>query len=440
MKLLIRSKSLILTAKPLGTFLAQMRMFLAAFGGNRNICALLIRHDISCELILKITGFDALRLAAAAVLPALLLTACGGNGTQPSADGGAGPTTSVSAPAPVATPPAAGYIDDGAAHGERETYQLSFLHEGASAVDAAFFAVMSRWSGAMNFTITEAVFGGDERPVTAVLDELSAAGVDGLIISASGDNLAVTNNYCNEANIPHVYAFDAPRGADGSALAPCVELDMSTAGRFMVDWLDAYARGSWGEDYVPEKTGVVMTSWLGDPKLAAIGDGVMLRAGELYPEPAENLIDAPPAGGELTEESAYNAVYMAIITYRGVDRWLIPCVSAEFGIGAARAAGTLGVSDRVLVISADMDAIFALWDGDAPEAPDAVVAIENPANAGTALAGLIALRDGRATPETLWQDIRRPGDVCSVFEGRLRAVTRDEYAAYLQYISSLIEE
>ncbi|MDR1589293.1 MAG: hypothetical protein LBS51_03785 [Oscillospiraceae bacterium] len=51
--LIIRSKSLILTAKPLGTFLAHMRMFLAACGGNRNICALLIRHDISCELLIE---------------------------------------------------------------------------------------------------------------------------------------------------------------------------------------------------------------------------------------------------------------------------------------------------------------------------------------------------------------------------------------------------
>jgi predicted small lipoprotein YifL len=374
---------------------------------------------------------------AEAALLALTLAACGGGGAllPPRADDSPGVSPSVSPPAAAA----AGYVDDGADHGGRETYAFTFLHEGASAVDSAFFTTMSSWSGAMNFTLNEAVFGGEEGAAAVVLGELSAADVDGVIISASGDDLTVTNNYCNKLGMPHIYVFDTPRGADGNALAPCVELDMVSAGRFMTDWLDAYARKTWGAEYVPEKTAVIRTLWPDDPKLAAISDGVASRARELYPEPAANLIDATPSGGELTAEAAYNAVYMAIITYRGVDRWLIPCISDEFGLGAAAASETLGVSDRVAILSAGMDAVFALWNGNSAGAPGAVVAIESSANAGAALAGLIALRDGRAEPDSLWSDLRRPGDACSVFTGRLRAVTRDEYADYRRYVSSLIK-
>ncbi|MDR2357786.1 MAG: hypothetical protein LBD92_06890 [Oscillospiraceae bacterium] len=366
---------------------------------------------------------------------ALLLSACGG-GVRPSPDGGSGAAPPVPPP-PVAS---AGYIDDGADHGGRAPYLFSFLHEDASVVDAAFFAMMERWSDAMNFTLVESVFGGDGRSAVGVLDELSDAGVDGVVISASGDDLTVTNNYCNELGIPHVYVFNAPRGADGGALAPCVEIDMSAVGGFMVDWLDAHARKAWGEEYIPEKTGVIRTRRDDDSKLAAISEGVSLRARELYPETGGNMADASPSGGELTAETAYNAVYMAIITYRGADRWLIPCVSVEFGRGAAAAAETLGVSDKVAILSVEMEAVFALWDGSDAGVPGAAVAIESPANAGAALAGLIALRDGRAEPDALWSELKRPGDVCAVFTGRLRAVTRDEYADYRQYIGSLVEK
>jgi hypothetical protein len=373
--------------------------------------------------------------AALALALALMVTACGdgSDGTPSSPNGGR--ESSAGSPSPV--PAAAGNIDDGAAHDKRETFLFSFLHEGASAVDSAYFAMMSRFSGTMNFTLTETPFGGDYGSVTDKLAALTEMDVDGLIISASGDDLTVTNNYCNELDIPHVYVFNAPRGASGEALAPCVELDMTFAGRFMTDWLNTHARSTWGDEYAPEKTGFVATGWDGDPKLASMSGGSALRVTELYPELAGNIIYASlPSDVGMTPEAAYNAVYMAIITYRGVDRWLIPCVSDEFAISAARAAKTLGVSDRVLIISPEMDPVFEYWDANGEDSLTAAVTVDAPVNTGTALAGLIALRDGRATRDTLWQELREPGEAFSVFKGRLRAVTRAEYLDYRQYVNA----
>ncbi|MDR1217928.1 MAG: hypothetical protein LBJ99_04995 [Oscillospiraceae bacterium] len=379
------------------------------------------------------------KIAIAAVLSlALSLTACGDGSGDTSSPPNGGRAQSAGDPSPVSA--AVGNIDDGAAHGKRETYLFSFLHEGASPLDSAYFAMMSRFGGTMNFTLTETLFGGDYGTVADKLGALTEMDVDGLIISASGDDLAATNNYCNELDIPHVYVFNAPRGASGEVLAPCVELDMTFAGRFMTDWLNTHARNTWGDEYAPEKTGFIATGWDGDPKLASMGGGSALRVTELYPELAGNIIYASlPSDGGMTQEAAYNAVYMAIITYRGVDRWLIPCVSDEFGLSVARAAETLGVSDRVLIISPEMETVFEYWDADGGDALTAAVTVDAPVNTGTALAGLIALCDGRASRDTLWQELRGPGEAFSVFKGRLRAVTRAEYLDYRQYVNAFFD-
>jgi hypothetical protein len=339
---------------------------------------------------------------------------------------------------PPAPPVAAGHIDDGADHAARDPYLFAYLRQGASPIDDAFFSMMGRFESRMNVIMTQSALDGDT-DVKAAMDGLVASGVDGFIVSAAGEGLYAVNDYCSELGVPGVYVFDLPRGADGSALAAGVEMDMESVGAFMADWIDAYARRAWGDGYVPGSTGFITAAWRGDGKAAGINEGISLRVMELYPELAGNIIDAgAESPGASPEEAAYNAMYMSLITFRGVDRWLIPCASDEFGIAAALAAERLGISDRVLIISTGMENVFACWDAGGGESLAAAAAIEGPVNAGTALSGLIAICDGRADMFTLWQDLRRPGDAGSVFKGRLRAVTRDEYAEYRDYAGGIL--
>jgi hypothetical protein len=376
-------------------------------------------------------------LAAIAILAlGAAFAVCGcGAGERGGGDSGLRAEQPDNPPAPSV---AAGHIGDGAENDGRDPYLFAYLREGDSAVDDALFSMMGRFESRMNVIMTQSALDA-ETDVRAAVDELAASGVDGLIVSASGANMYAVNDYCNELDMPRVYVFDVPRGADGAALAAGVELGMASVGQFMTDWLDACARRAWGEGYVPGNTGVITAAWRGDGKAAGINEGISLRAMELYPELAGNIIDAgaEPGGGP-PEEAAYNAMYMALITFRGVDRWLIPCASDEFGLAAALASERLGISDRVLIMSPDADAADAHWDGGAGGRLDAAVAIDNPVNAGTALSGLIALCDGRADMFTLWQDIRRPGDAGSVFKGRLRAVTREDRAEYRAYVGDML--
>jgi hypothetical protein len=376
--------------------------------------------------------FTAGKLAAIATLAfgvALAVCGCGGGERR----GGTAPP--VNPPVPTV---AAGHIGDGAAHGGRDPYLFAYLREGGSAIDDALFSMMGRFESRLNVVMTQSAIDG-ETDVKAAVDELAASGVDGLIISASSEDMYAVNDYCNELDMPRMYVFDVPRSADGAALAAGMELGMASVGQFMADWLDSYARRAWGDGYVPEKTGLITAAWHGDKKAAGINEGISLRVMELYPELAGNIIDAGAAlyAGP-PEEAAYNAIYMSLITFRGVDRWLIPCTSDEFGIAAALASERLGISDRVLIISPGMDAVYEYWDKDPGSHLAAAVAIESPVNAGTALSGLVALCDGRADMFTLWQDIRRPGDAASIFKGRLRAVTREDRAEYSEYVSGML--
>jgi ABC-type sugar transport system substrate-binding protein len=135
-------------------------------------------------------------------------------------------------------------------------------------------------------------------------------------------------------------------------------------------------------------------------------------------------------GGKFTLEEGYDLTAQTATAHTEVKYWLVSSCLENYAQGAARAAESLGRDSDFLISDVGSVMLPMEWDSGYNGAWKTCYAISDYAYAAPAAMGLIALADGRATPETLWADRRAEGDKASIWIAESSMVTKDTYKDY----------
>ncbi|MDR2357855.1 MAG: hypothetical protein LBD92_07235 [Oscillospiraceae bacterium] len=347
-------------------------------------------------------------------------------GTPPSSGG-----ESAAAPTGASEPTHVGYWDDPVDHFSREPYRAVFYQIYSNeAIDWQYRALQYLGKNVMNVEFEFFNANGDNEKFINSLD-----------LYADRDGIILTHNYAAQKRVLEVLReygdkFDwlnvmTPFQDDATQelYGPAVVIDGYEVGKLSTQWLIDNYRSYWGE-VDPSKIGYIFlnlsTVNVFRPREQAARDVWT----ENFPDNLMLVGDA--SGQQITAELVYNMVTSYTTGHPEVEYWFINCAMLMFPAPAARAIETLGMTDRALITCCESQGVTTEWDAGSVGALVSCVGASEDLLTAPALSGLVALMDGRATQETLWEDARQEkyGGKYSMYPIPLTILTPDNYIQY----------
>lgn len=389
----------------------------------------------------KITAF------IVAALMAFSLFACAGKTTPGASPGGetsapasaSGTETSAApsadqSPSASGSPEAAGpvgFITDKADHFDREPYKVEFIYGVTCGQTANFTDALTKLSKKMNFTLTSF---SSEMDIDKYMNEIQTQinlGVDGFVFSPPFEALQRQDELCKEANIPYVNSLNAYTDENGYTLSPTVTFDGYLAGANLTKWLVENYK-NYFKDAELKDIGYIIIDFSVSAEFSTRANGAKDEYLKLYPELEKNIYHVDLVDLGFSIDSGYTKTAATLAAHADVPYWFIFGVSEDFVVGAARAVEAAAKTDTTILISTGSDICFDAWT-----APDntpgwvATVPIYKTDFCVPLAAGLVALMDGRATPETLWEGVLKDGDKAAQYLVPVSVVTRDNFKDFI---------
>ncbi|SHH60750.1 ABC-type sugar transport system, substrate-binding protein, contains N-terminal xre family HTH domain [Sporobacter termitidis DSM 10068] len=370
---------------------------------------------------------------AAAILLALILAlslfACSSSSPQTTPSASTSPSSSPSAEAsasPTApTQGTVGYFDDAkTSAANRKTYKIGYFYLSTLALETAHFDAMKTMQTVLNFTCKDYSANNDDDTFVQNLEVASQEGYDGYVIEPDAVIFPRIVEIMAELKTPYVFTVNAYRDENGSNQVPTVILDQYKNGNTQVQWFFDNYKTYW-KDANPADIALLTLEYSTNPDLIERMDGVKDKFKELFP--GNEIIIGDLAGLTLNEQNAFDKASGILSGNPDVKYWFIDGSVENFGQGATRATETLDMTDKTMILTSGANILPKEWDAGYTGNWVASYAVYNYNYIVPALSGLIALIDGRATPETLWQENKQPGDKASTFFAGDQMVTVDTY-------------
>jgi hypothetical protein len=212
--------------------------------------------------------------------------------------------------------------------------------------------------------------------------------------------------------------------------APAVVLDGYRVGEMSTQWLVDNYKNYWGE-VDKSKIGMIFlnlsTVNVFRPREQAAKD--VWEAN--FPDSLWLVGDA--SGQQISAELVYNMITSFTTGHPEVEYWFINASMLMFPAPAARAVETLGMVDRTLITCCESYGVTEEWDAGSYGALVSAVGISEDLFTTACLSGVVALMDGRATQETLWEDARqeRYGGTYTMYPLETQMITPDTYKEFL---------
>jgi hypothetical protein len=381
-----------------------------------------------------------------AVTLAFSLAACAKSENAPSSsepDVSAASTVSPAQPSPstgsAEGSPAGehvGYWDDPVDHSQRRAYRIAHYSFGSGTMIDRYYEALQKCQEKMNITVDFVTANGDDEKFINNLELMSDR--DGLLVDTNPNLSVRAFEVLTEMGKPWI-AFSMPfQNLDPDPLKICwptVALDGFAVGTQSTQWLIDNYKDYWGE-IDTKKLGLITITVSTLPLFSTRSDGARDLFQRTFPDSL--YIEGDTAGQQFTAEAAYNMVSAYVSANPSTEYWMINVVMAMVAPGVARAIETLGIEDHVLITCCESPTAVEEWDSGYDGCWVSAVGIAEEIYAVPATAGLVALIDGRATPETLWGDTKRApyGDDYALFPMDLEVITRDTYKAYFDNITT----
>ena len=367
-------------------------------------------------------------LLLAVAMLGLLLAACNGGGddTPPEPGNGGGPVGAVG--------PEVGTLDEEIDHHARRTYIIAYAHFDDSILQEQMYEAYRNLQQRFNFELVRMSGMTDTETYVTNLEVLLDRGdIDGFIIETTNAEQAPVLARMNAAGVPFINQFTEYFDAEGRVITPTVGLPQHYVGFMAMDYMIENHQRYWG-DVDPAGFGVIGICFSVSPALYYRTWGLIDAFRDAWPDNPNWFYVDSFAGGPahwFSLEGGYEPTVQIIAANPHVTHWFVGGTVESYSMGAARAAETLGRDDTMLVTTVGHPLIVDEWDAGYDGAKRAVVAISNYAYATPAILGLIAMIDGRATPETLWPQHRSGNDLAAVWPATFGIITRDNYRAWL---------
>jgi hypothetical protein len=373
---------------------------------------------------------------------ALSLFACGKTTTSIPSSTPAAPSESAAAettaPAGTAEPEVSpeestiGYLTDKVDHFARDPYKLvSMALNTSTTYTQKINENLANWGTVLNYELV--VYNANE-DYDAYLNELeiqTMAGADGFFCGMSGPLISRTREICLELDVdfigcPTAFADDKT----GEITYPSVNQSEYGNGKLIMQWLADNYKTYWSDPVDESKLGLIIIDFspvIGiHNRLPGVQD-VFLKE---FPGAANNIFIADcvahPDGFSTT--AAYDLTAQYMTANASIEKWFVATLVDDWAVGATRSIEALKKEDSALVVSIQSDAfINEVTSETKPSVYIAASAISVAELTGLMATGLVAMLDGRATPESLWPEWVRDGEKypCIDLDGKM--ITRETY-------------
>ena len=342
-------------------------------------------------------------------------------------------------PSPIPSHSAAGWYTDNVDWFARPAYKLAFVYIGASSLTDQLSKAFQDWGEKLNFTYTEFNANNDADALLNAMHVLANEGVQGMMIEPDMSIGERVKEVAAELNIAWMPAIMPIMDENGNLAYPQVTLGTKYQADLETDWLANNYKTYWG-DIDTSKLGYICLSFNGVSQLKIIYDYSNARFKELYPNNAQYVFNGDTTSyGIPNADAGYNVVSAVVAAHPEVEHWFITTCLEDVAIGAARAVDALGKSKNTLIISNGGEACLANWkEGVYSDSWVACVYFAEPIFAEPMVCGIVAMLDGRATPETLWPEWKAPGAQYSNVMCETKVLTKDTYKDYLNYVDNYL--
>ena len=390
----------------------------------------------------------AILLAALLLMPAL--AACGGNGGNQapasSPPPAAADTGSQSSPAGSGGAQTLGWYPDAyEASLNRDKYTIAFITITLSdQLHSALNVALREWAEALNCEYVSFDARADyDTLMSGIETYASNPDIDGLIIDTDVSAQARVIEICAENNAVWYPALSPFMNADQSAyISPAAVLDGYSCGRIQVDWMfDNYASELGVDPVDPSQIGYIFLDWSPHPEIHLRIQGATARYTELYPNLVSSNwipIDVLP-GSPANIEGAFDLV-SAYLSTNGdnFDYWFIGSSTDEFAIGATRAVEQLGLESRTMISAIMGGSVVDEWNTGKTSAWRSLITVPLVVLSETMVCGLLAILDGRATPEELYPEFFPPGENYGIVEYPPQVFTYDNRGEYWNTVADWV--
>lgn len=324
-----------------------------------------------------------------------------------------------------------GYITDKVDHHARDTYRFALIGNTSSAATTNTFNGLVQFSKYFNYEIEQSYSDNDNDKYITLMETYALQGMDGFILNPDNNVFDRVTEVANELEIPYIFILTPYRDEEGRNLVPCVGEDDYTDGKIVMNWLLDNYKDKLGDINLDE-AGVLAIGW-------SVVKPFVIRAqaaedvwNERCPgrEDQFYFIDTAAQDNPVTQEAAYNEVAAFVSAHPEYKFWIIPSGAGLFANGAARALESLKVDKNSLICSVGIEELINEWNAGYDGCWAACVSIKPNIYSMPMLSGLLALADGRATPETLWQEVRAESDIATYYVMETTVITRETYKDY----------
>ncbi|MDR1821886.1 MAG: substrate-binding domain-containing protein [Oscillospiraceae bacterium] len=324
------------------------------------------------------------------------------------------------------TPPAAEkigwYPDALAASAGREKYKIAYISIAMTdQLHSALNNALKEWCAKLNCDYVSFDAKADYDAFLSGVETYATQGLDAIIIDVDVSAQQRTREICDEYGVVWFPAMSPFMDeANEKYVAPAVVLNSYTCGRNQIDWMFAnYQKELGAPETDASKIGYIFLDWSPHPEIHLRITGATDRYTELYPDLAATNwipIDVLPGGPE-NSEGAFDLVSAYLSTNASkFDYWFIGSATDEFAIGAARAVEQLGLADKAIISAIMGGSVIEEWNAGTATPWKSLITVPLVVLAEPMLCGLLAILDGRATYESLWQDSVPAGQTYGILE------------------------
>ncbi|MDR2357714.1 MAG: substrate-binding domain-containing protein, partial [Oscillospiraceae bacterium] len=353
---------------------------------------------------------------------------------QPAEAGGQEPAEG----APENTPPSGqsaaptdgvGYVTDDVDHWAREAYDFVYYSYAPSNLTDQMIQALKQLAEAYNFNVSDLTANGDADAYITNLQTLLLTEPDGILSDVNPEFKQRVADIINEDGTPCVSMFNLVTDSEDRALIPCVVMDQFYNGGRQIEWLSENYTKYWGDGADRSEIALLTLGWSASIDLNTRTEGSMAKFRELFP--GQTVLNADGVTESLTSEGGYNLTNSVISAHPEVKYWFISACVEDLALGAGRAVEALGKQDTVLITASGAAILPGEWDAGYEGVWVGNYSVSPFQYAGSAIFGLIALADGRATMGTLWPEHINEGDLAARYMMQADIMTHDNYKQYL---------